>query len=113
MSDWVHGLPVVVMAVVLFGITYAVTAVIYGMVMVLAVGERARAFKAVSPGMLPPMGIFVALFVAFTAAQVWNDNDRASAAVNHEASALRAIVLLAASLPEEQQSRLRALVHRH
>jgi hypothetical protein len=101
------------MAVVFFAITYAVTAAIYGIVMVFAVGDRARAFKAVSPGMLPPMGIFVALFVAFTAAQVWNDNDRASAAVSHEASALRAVVLLAASLPDEQQSRLRALIHRH
>src|SRR5262249_55438776 len=56
---------------------------------------------------------FVALFVAFTAAQVWNDNDRASAAVNREASALRAVVLLAASLPDEPQLRLRTLIHRH
>src|SRR5215467_680713 len=99
MSNWVHSLPVPAMAVMFFAITYAVTAAIYGIVMVLAVGERARAFKAVSPGMLPPMGIFVALFVAFTAAQVWNDNNRAIAAVNHEASALRAVVLFAASLP--------------
>jgi hypothetical protein len=113
MSDWLHGLPVVVMAVVVFGVTYLVTAAIYAVVMVLAKGERARGFKAVSPGMLPPMGIFFALFVAFTAAQVWNDNDRAAAAVNREASALRTVVILAANFPGEPQARLRALIHRH
>jgi hypothetical protein len=45
----------------------------------------------------------------FTAAQVWNDNERANAAVDREASALRAVVLLAAAFPGESESRLRAL----
>ena len=36
---------------------------------------RARSFKAVSPGMLPPLGVLFALFIAFTASQVWTDND--------------------------------------
>ena len=81
-------------------------------VMALAVGERARAFKAISPGMLPPLGIIFGLLVAFIAAQVWGDLDRAHAAVNREASALRAIVLLATSFPGEPETRLRALVHR-
>ena len=40
--------------------------------------------------MLPVLGIIFGLFVAFTAAQVWGDSDRASAAVSREASALRA-----------------------
>jgi hypothetical protein len=76
-------------------------------------GEQARSFKAVSPGMLPPLGIIFGLFVAFTAAQVWNDTDRANAAVTREASALRSVVLLAASFPGESEMRLRALIHRH
>ncbi len=113
MSDWLHNLPVAMMAAVIFGVTYLAAAAICAIVLVLAKGERARGFKAVSPGMLPPMGIFFALFVAFTAAQVWNDNDRASAAVNREASALRAVLLLAANLPEDLQARLRDLTHRH
>ena len=49
MSDWLHNLPVVWMAVVTFGFTYMVAAAIYAVVTLLAVGERARAFKAVSP----------------------------------------------------------------
>src|SRR5216684_6988156 len=109
MSDWLHNLPVVWMALVVFGSTYLVTVAIYALVMALAVGERARSFKAVSPGMLPPLGIIFGLLVAFTAAQVWNDNERANAAVDPEASALRAVVVLAASFPGEPEAQLRAL----
>src|SRR3954454_6418548 len=69
--------------------------------------------QAVSPGLLPVLGVIFGLFVAFTAAQVWSDNDRAGAAVSREASALRSIVLLAAGLPAEQESRLRGLVRRY
>jgi hypothetical protein len=56
-SDWLHDLPLLWMALVVFGFTYLLSAAIYAIVMVLAVGERARSFKAVSPGMLPPLGI--------------------------------------------------------
>src|SRR6476620_4790241 len=113
MSDWLHNLPVGGMALIVFCVTYLVAAVIYVAVMALAVGERARSFKALSPGMLPPLGIVFGLFVAFTAAQVWNDNDHANAAVNREASALRSIVVLASSFPGEPETRLQTLVHRY
>jgi hypothetical protein len=79
----------------------------------LAKGERARAFKAVSPGLLSPLAIIFGLFVAFTAAQVWSDSDRANAAIDGEASALRAVVVLAAAVPGVPESQLRALVRRH
>jgi hypothetical protein len=84
MSDWLHNLPVVWMALVVFGFTYLITAAVYAVVTVLAVGERARSFKAISPGMLPPLDIIFGLFVAFTAAQVWNDNERANTAFSHD-----------------------------
>jgi hypothetical protein len=64
MSDWLHNLPVVWMALVVFGFTYLVAAAIYAFVTVLAVDERARSFKAISAGMLPPLGIIFGLFVA-------------------------------------------------
>jgi len=112
MSDWLHDLPVAWMALVLFVATYLVAGGIYAVVMALARGERARAFKAMSPGMLPPLGIIFGLFVAFLAAQVWSEFDRAQAAVNREASALRAVVLLIASFPGEPEARMRSLVRR-
>jgi hypothetical protein len=110
MSDWLLGLPVVWMTLVIFGAVYLVTAALYLIITALAVGERARAFKAVSPGMLPPLATIFALLVGFLSAQVWSDGDKASAAVNREASALRATVLLTAAFPGEPETRLRELV---
>jgi hypothetical protein len=110
MSDWLHNLPILWMALVIFGFTCLVAAAIYLIVMMLAASERGRSFKAVSPGMLAPLGILFGLFVAFTAAQVWNDTDRANAAVNREASALRSVIILASSFPGEPEARVRALV---
>jgi hypothetical protein len=101
------------MALVVLGATYLMAAAIYSLVMALARGERARAFKGVSAGMLPPLGIIFGLLVAFVAAQVWSDLDRATAAVTREASALRAVVLLSTTFPGEPETRLRALVTRH
>ena len=86
-----------------FGFTYLLAGAIHVVVHALAVGERARAFKSVSPGMLPLLGIVFGLFVGFTAAQVWSDSGNASAAVDR-------VVLLAASFPGEFENHLRALV---
>src|SRR6476620_192782 len=69
MSDWIHGLPLWLMAIVIFGGAYLVAAMIYRVVLSRAVGDRARAFKGVSSGLLPPLGIIFGLLVAFLAAQ--------------------------------------------
>jgi hypothetical protein len=52
MGDWLLNLPVLGMAAVILVACYLLTAGLYLLVTALAVGERARAFKAVSPGML-------------------------------------------------------------
>ena len=91
MSEWFNNLPVGWMAIVVFVATYLITGMIYWFVITLAAGERARAMKAISPGMLPPLGIIFGLFVAFIASQVWNNFDRANTVVDREASALRAV----------------------
>ena len=113
MSDWIHTLPVAWMAVVVFGGTLLVASAIYGLAMSLAVGDRAQVFKGVSPSVLPPLGIIFALLVAFLVAQAWGDADRANAAVNQEASALRAVVLLSESFPGEARSFLRDRIQQH
>jgi hypothetical protein len=72
MNDWLHNLPVQMMALVIFGFTYLVAGAIYGIIAALAVSKRAaQSFKAISVGMLPLLGIIFGLFVVFTAAQVW------------------------------------------
>lgn len=113
MGDWLLNLPIPWMAVVIFAATYVIAACVYLAVVGLAVDDRARAFKAFSPGMLPPLGIIFGLLVGFVAVQVWNDFDKAKLAVATEASALRAAVLLGESLPAEQRTQLRNLINRH
>ena len=54
MGDWLLNLPVPWMALVVFVATYLIAGSIYLVVTRLAVNARAKAFKAVSPGMLPP-----------------------------------------------------------
>jgi hypothetical protein len=113
MGEWLFNLPVPWMAVVVFAATYLFATGIYWGVTSLAVNDRARAFKAVSPGMLSPLGILFALLVGFIAVEVWGNFDKAKVAVTTEASALRALVLLAGNLPEEQRTRIYALINRH
>jgi hypothetical protein len=113
MANWLLNLPVLWMAAVVLAATYLLTAGIYWVVIKLAVGDRARAFKAVSPGMLPPLGILFALLVGFIAVEVWNNFDKAKLAVATEASALRAVVLLSGNFPDEQKTRIYALIDRH
>src|SRR5262249_20235723 len=113
LGDWLHNLPMIWMAATIFAATYLFTAAIYGAVFVLANGRLAHAFKGFSPGMLSPLGILFCLFLALSAAQVWGDNDRATAAVNQEASALRAVLVLATVFPEQDQTALHTLIGRH
>jgi hypothetical protein len=113
MGNWLLHLPILWMGALILGGIYAFTAALYVLITKLGTGDRALAFKAISPGVLSPLAIIFALLVGFLAAQVWNDADRASAAVNREASALRAAVLLGAGFPGEAEGRLRSLVHHY
>jgi hypothetical protein len=113
MIDWLLNLPPIWMALIIFIGTYLGAAIIFAVVTGLARGERARAFKGLSPGMLPPLGIIFGLLVGFIAAQVWTDFEKAKIAVVNEASSLRAVILLAGSFPGEHEARLHALVGQH
>jgi hypothetical protein len=113
MEDWLVNLPVLWMGALILGVVYLITAGIYLIVTALAVGDRARAFKAISPGILPPLAILFGLLVGFLAAQDWSEGERAGAAVYREASALRGVVLLAAAFPGEPEARLRQLIRDH
>jgi hypothetical protein len=59
------------------------------------------------------LGILFALLVGFIAVEVWGNFDKAKTAVTSEASALRAVVLLVGAFPDEQRTRIYALINRH
>jgi hypothetical protein len=112
-ADWFFNLPVSWMALIVFAATSLIAGGVYLVVTRLAETDWARAFKAVSPGLLPVLGVLFPLLVGFIAVEVWNTFDRAKIAVTTEASALRAAVLLARNFPEEQRTRIDALINRH
>ena len=101
------------MALLVFAATFLIAGGVYLIVTRLAETEWARAFKAVSPGLLPVLGVLFALLVGFIAVEVWNGFDKAKTAVATEASALRAVVLLARNFSDEQRTRIDALINHH
>jgi hypothetical protein len=112
MFDWVPNLPVVLIALLAFVGMALLTLAIYALVMRLARGEQAAALQALSPGMLPPMGILFALIVGFLAVGVWGNVDSAEEAVSNEASALRSVVILSDELPPDVRVRIRTDIRR-
>jgi hypothetical protein len=56
MSDWLYSLSIAWRALVVFGITYLVTAAIQVLVTIFSVGEGAHSFKEITPGILAPLG---------------------------------------------------------
>ena len=113
MADWLLNLRLSWMALIVFVTTNLIAGGVHLAVTKLALTEWAQAFKAVSPAMLPPLGILFGLLVGFIAVEVWNNLDKAKAAVATEASALRAVVLLAGTFPQEQKTRIHTLINRH
>ena len=82
------------------------------MISAIPASERAEAVQALSPGMLPPMGILFALIVGFLAVGVWGNVDSAEEAVSNEASALRSAAILSDDLPPDVRVRVRADIRR-
>ena len=113
MAHWFLNLSVPWMALIVFAATFLIAGAAYFVVTRLTDTEWATAFKAVSPGLLPVLGVLFALLVGFIAVEVWNTFDKAKTAVTTEANALRAVVLLARNFPEEQRTRINALINRH
>jgi Protein of unknown function (DUF4239) len=110
MGLWLFQLPVLAMGAIILGLIYLGTAIIYWAVTALAKKDRLRvAFKAISPGMLPPISVVFALLVGFMAAQVWSDAEKANTAVNTEASALRDAMLISTAFPDSEH-RMKTLI---
>lgn len=112
MVDWIPNMPVVLIALVALAGMALLTLALYALVMRLAEGERAEALRALSPGMLPPMGILFALIVGFLAVGVWGNVARAQEVISDEASALRSVVILSDDLQPDLRVRMRAHIRR-
>jgi Protein of unknown function (DUF4239) len=109
-TDWLLGLRVLWLTLLVVGTTAVVTLLVYAFTRLVSRRRSAFGLRGISPGMLPPMGLLFALLVGFLAAQVWDDTNRAQTAVSQEASALRSVVLVSSAFPRPAQLRLRRLV---
>ena len=101
MITWVELQSVAAIALLVCGFCYLLTAAVLLATAALAVARPriADALKATSPVMLTPLAVVAGLLIAFLAARVWSNLDRANALVAQEAGAIHELVLLADALP--------------
>ena len=113
MLKWIvaQSTPVVALTMLVWSYTLAATA--YAVVALAHRFGHAATLRAISPVTLTPLVMIFGLFVGFLAADVWPSFERARAAVDQEAMALREAVLLAEALPPEARANLRAAVRAH
>jgi hypothetical protein len=93
--------------------SYTLAAAAYAVVSLARRVGHGTTLRSISPVTLTPLVMIFGLFVGFLAADVWPSFERARAAVDQEAMALREAVLLAEALPPEARASLRAAVRAH
>jgi Protein of unknown function (DUF4239) len=104
---WIESQPPEIISLIIFGFSYAVVVLLLLASAVLARRPIGADLKATSPVMLTPLSVIVGLLIAFLAARVWNNLDRASSYVAQEASSVRESIVLADELPPDVRAALR------
>ena len=113
MIFWLESQSTEIIALVVFGFIYLAAAVIF---LVAAQGSRASVkeeLRTVTPGVLSPLGVILGIMIAFLAARVWTNVDRAEEYVTQEISALRQAALIVKSLPPDVRDRFQAGIKEH
>ena len=113
MIAWIESQDTSVIVVLVFAFCYLLAAVV--LLVGVAISRRpiAAELKATTPVMLTPMSMIVGLLIAFLAARVWSNVDRAQADLTQEANALRTVMLFSADLPGTAQTAVRDAVGRY
>jgi hypothetical protein len=73
----------------------------------------AKALQQIRPGVLAPVGTILGILIAFLAVRVWTNLNHAQEQIGREVTALREVVMLANSLPEDVKARVRAAIGKH
>lgn len=107
MGTWIESQSASVIVVVVFGLCFAVAALVFAIVSLLSHRRVAEDLQTISPVMLTPIGVIGGLLIAFLAARVWTNVDHAYRLVAQEANAVVELAGLADELPPE----IRAKVH--
>jgi uncharacterized protein DUF4239 len=107
---WVESQPTIIIAVLVFAFFYLLAATIFFGAKYVFHQHIVTRLKMTAPPMVSAIGVITGLVIAFTASQVWTNLASAEDFVAREASAVRDIVLLADSLPDDQRTKIRSAV---
>ena len=109
---WIEAQSTPVIALLVLGVCYMLTAAIFCLAAILSPRAVARDLKAVVQA-LTPLGIILGLLIGFLADRVWSNFDRANQYVGQEAGALRETILLTEALPSDVRLAVRKAVKKH
>jgi hypothetical protein len=111
MVMWIESQETHLIVLIVFGLWFLTSAMIFIVVVLLHKRDPAGHMKATSPVMLTPLSVIVGLLIAFLAARVWSNLDHASTYVGEEATTLRQSVLMADNLPKDVSASVRRSVN--
>lgn len=110
---WIESQDVAVIALVLFGLCYGLAAIIFIATAIVSPRRIAAELRQTTPVIMTPLAIIFGLLIAFLAARVWSNLDRANAYIAQEASAIRESVLLAETLSGGTPGAVRGAVKKY
>jgi hypothetical protein len=110
---WIESQPTSVIALIVFGAAYLSAALIFCLAAFFSRHPIAKALQPVTPGILSPLGTILGILLAFLAVRVWTNLDHAQEHIGREVNALREVVMLANSLPQDVRARVREAIGKH
>jgi hypothetical protein len=113
MLSWIESQPTSVIALIVFSVTYLLAALFFCVARLLSRRPIAKELQAITPGILSPLGTMLGILIAFLAVRVWTNLDHAQEYVGREVTALRQVIMLANSLPEDDKARVREAIGKH
>jgi hypothetical protein len=110
---WIESQPASVITLIVFGAAYLSAALIFCLAALLSRRPVAKALQPVTPGLLSPLGTILGILIVFLAVRVWSNLDHAQEHIGREVTALREVVMLANSLPQDVRARVREAIGKH
>jgi hypothetical protein len=109
---WIEAQPILVIALIVFGISYLFAAVVFVLV-TCAPKSWIHHFRQVSSVTVTAVAVVLGVLLGFLAAHVWANFDRAYDYVGQEAGALAQTLMFAETFPPDIRTRLRDTVAAH
>jgi hypothetical protein len=110
---WIEAQSPGVIALVTLAICYAFAAIIFLLSRLVATRPLAKAMKVTTPTMLTPLSVVMGLTIAFVAARIWANFDRANGIVRDEARYIEEVLTLSKDFPPPVASEVHQAIGRY